>query len=140
MVEPQSALDALRDTPEADQGKLAEVRERVVALLYTLMRDMLPTGAMQSLVDDLSAHRSFEFSAEELEALARRYTDVLLGDGVAVMPKEKRDWLDSFPERVRSSPEFEVVLREVGSVPLTEKSKAGIIAEVVKRQKEAVRA
>lgn len=48
--------------------------ERLVCLLYLLMRDELPTGAVCRIISDISGD-SFEFTNPHLEALARDYAD-----------------------------------------------------------------
>lgn len=60
--------------------------EALTTLLYLLMRDHLPTGAVKELVDHAKLRTSApdevvrEYSAPELEDLARRYAGELLSD------------------------------------------------------------
>lgn len=58
--------------------KRGAVDRRLVALLYVLMRDHVQPGVVRRLVDELSPHPDFTFSAPEMEQLARRYLADLL--------------------------------------------------------------
>lgn len=46
-------------------------RERLVAVLYRLMRDHVPTGVIEQLLLDIRDEEEFDFTNPHLEALAR---------------------------------------------------------------------
>jgi len=59
--------------------------DRVEALLYLLMRDVLPTGKLRAVIGELATAEveNFEPSSPELGALARRYAAILRDGKVA---------------------------------------------------------
>lgn len=116
--------------------EVADLRERVTAMLYLMMRDAMPTGAAHALVMQLAGKGDFKFTDPDLENLARRYADIVLGSEVAIMPKHIRDWLATFPERIRNSPHFADVIGELeGIANVDDRTKAAVTAEVVRRQR-----
>jgi hypothetical protein len=53
----------------------ADARERIVSLLYTLMRDLLPAGVMEQQVRDIErCPGPYQFSNEQLRDYARQLT------------------------------------------------------------------
>lgn len=52
-------------------------RDRIVALLYVLMRDHVPTSKIEDVTRQLQEGGPFDFTAKELEALATRYASRL---------------------------------------------------------------
>lgn len=136
-------VQAVKEALSADEPSAAieilRVKERTVAFIYMLMRDALPTGAVNSMVAQFAqaADKDFTFSSPELEALARRYAEALLGSGVAIMPKHMRDWIETFPDRIKSSHHFSDVLAEIeGKEPVNDRTKQYVIGEVVRRQRD----
>jgi hypothetical protein len=107
--------DARLDEREDRRADLARIQERLTGLFYLLMRDVMPVGTVKALADQLMQYEQFDFSSSELEALARRHAEMLMGSTVAVMPKLLREWVETFPPRIRDSEYFEDVLREVDS-------------------------
>jgi hypothetical protein len=58
----------------------AVLPERLVAAIYLLMRDHVPSGRIAKVIHDLNEAEAetFTFSAPELESLARRYAEELI--------------------------------------------------------------
>ncbi len=51
--------------------------DRLVAFLYTLARDHLPTGVIEGMLTDMEPNRQFRLSSPEIASLARGWADKL---------------------------------------------------------------
>lgn len=80
----QFAVDGVIPTDEQIQEALQILHgnhmshERLVAFLYSLMRDKLPTGTVCRVIQEFTENfkpTGFEFTNPHLEALARDYAD-----------------------------------------------------------------
>lgn len=119
--------------PEEAKAML-DIQERLTALFFLMLRDMVPVGQLDTLVS--AAINADKFDGEEVEALARRFAKRMLGDKFDVKPKHMREWIETFPERIRNSPHFEDVLGEnEGQMQISEMTKQAVIGEVIRRQR-----
>lgn len=129
------------EVDRANERKQDRLTQRVTALFYVMLRDMMPFGALDQMVIQLAIADDFEFDNDALEELARDLTTKLGAKGRMAWSRDTREWIATFPARTRESTHFEQVLAEFeGKLTLTDATKQTVIAEVVRREREALEA
>lgn len=132
--------DASTDASKEAAKALLDAQERLTAMFFLMMRDMMPAGGVAGLVEMVSSKDFTYGKDDELEGLARRFAQAVLGSKLAVQPKHMREFIEGFPERIRSSPHFDKVIAEMeGELEANDRTAAAIRAEVVRRQQADAR-
>lgn len=111
-------------------------REATTRLFYLMLAETMPYGLLEELVDRANKLEG-ELVRSPLLALADELVSKLAAPAAAQgWSKATREWIESFPDRIKGSAHFQDVLRELeGTLPITETAKADIIGEVVRRER-----
>jgi len=54
--------------------------DRLVALLYFIMRDEIPSGVLVEYINSIKNYQHFNFTNKHLEAMAREYAERILAE------------------------------------------------------------